>query len=70
MHADGILLDDTVSFFFFFLEHCVCVYIGGGVRWGRGGELSISLYYCFLKSVVIDPIERRLLQATRKCVFD
>lgn len=47
----------------------MCVYWGWGAL-GEGGELSISLYYCFLKSVVIDPIERRLLQATRKCAFD
>lgn len=35
MHADGILLDDTVWGFFFFLfffspEHRMCVYVGGG----------------------------------------
>lgn len=49
MHADGILLDDTLSFFF---KSIACVYIGGGVRlWGE--ELSIFLYYCFLKSLVI-----------------
>lgn len=35
MHADGILLDDTVWVFFFFPfffspEHRMCVYVGGG----------------------------------------
>lgn len=70
MHADGISLDDTVSFF---PEHRMCVYVGGGagvcMRVCRG-ELSISLHYCFLKSLVIHYIERHLLQGTGKCAFD
>lgn len=59
MYADGILLDE-LSFFSFFMEQCVYVC----VKEGREGDLSISLHYCFLKSLVIHHIGRHLLQRT------
>lgn len=66
MYADGILLDDTVPFSRA-SRVCVCV------RWGgvkKEGDLSISLHYCFLKSLVIHHLGRHLLQRTEKCAFD
>lgn len=49
MHADGILLDDTVFFFlfFFFPERFMCVCIGGGVRLRGGGIIHFSLLLLF-----------------------
>lgn len=63
MYADGILLDELsffFSFLFFYRTPCVCVC----VKEGREGDLSISLHYCFLKSLVIHHIGRHLLQRT------
>lgn len=58
MYADGILLDELSFFFLFYGTLCVCV------KEGREGDLSISLHYCFLKSLVIHHIGRHLLQRT------
>lgn len=60
VYADGILLDDTVSFS---RASCVCMCKGGG-------ELSISLHYCFFKTLVIHHLGRHLLQRTENSAFD